>query len=1071
MNKKIYTRFILLLTLISFWAFNLKAAHAVTVPNNGFEKIDDRGSPLQWRLETGEKEQVKIDGQNAHSGENSLLISHDRWGKTTLVSDVLSFNVGHLYRLSGWVKSESAKTRPTDRYPTSVAACLTMESFPFTNHSPSLGGASAWQKIETLFIAARGKDRVRVHLGFNGNAKGKAWFDDISVEKVEDIDAYVPMETVRWFGPAFCYKDRGWFFIHIEGKPYQRGYQYGYLLADEITAYLRKLAVGADTDNPAQGWRQMRFISDAFFLRKYDEEYLTEMKGIADGAAEAGAEYEGRSLDLIDIVTINTAVDIGQVWSALRRTPHALSGKSFLSAEDELLIPMREHKCSGFLANGPASRDGKIVFGQIFMWSGYTGVHWNVICDVVPDKGHRLVYETFPGGIHSGADFYINSAGLMMGETTTSQTPFDMDGTPQSYRIRKAAQYAGSIDEAVKILTFKNNGMYTNDWLMADTKTNEIAIFLLGTKKSKLWRSGTGEFPGGTKGFYWSNNNNKDNEVRKEYIPNADNAPYDLVFTPWSRDIAFNKFFKEYNGKIDAAAGVNLWASSPINMAHACDGKITTTEMAEQMVFLAHFGKVTLREKFPAKDYRLMRDYPGAIPHLSLGYSIISPKFVTEKLKARKQKNKETGKKTKKDALEPDLSGVKDIYTFDPRTLWFNTVYPASEKENWFVSGTAAYWRFMKRLPSDTKKAFSYLSDQLTSRNLQLGYIISREGAIAPLEARRVYDKYNHYRIPRIRGTFLLHQLRLYLGNEMFSRFMNDIHNNFKEKPVTNKQLIAAAEKIAKKSLKPFFMQWLKRKDLPQITPTVEVKPADDTWKVILTVKQAGAPYHFFTTAAIETENEKKLELIEVTGEEQSFTFTLKKEQKPVRIVFNAGNDIPVSRENFYTFRSHYEDFHQTVFVYGTSRQIEVNHTLALRYRDVLADRYMEILAPVKKDSEADESELASHDIFVLGGVADNGLMKRMVEKLGLSAGKNYFRWQGETYGRHDDGLFLVYPNPYNPGKVVYLVIANSPLQLYHMTKNYNSMPCWAVFKGDRVVKKGYHLKRDFQLAPGGGSL
>jgi hypothetical protein len=36
----------------------------------------------------------------------------------------------------------------------------------------------------------------------------------------------------------------------------------------------------------------MRFFADAVFLRKYDEEYLLEMKGIADGAAKAG-EVDG----------------------------------------------------------------------------------------------------------------------------------------------------------------------------------------------------------------------------------------------------------------------------------------------------------------------------------------------------------------------------------------------------------------------------------------------------------------------------------------------------------------------------------------------------------------------------------------------------------------------------------------------------------------------------------------------------------------------------------------------------------------------------------------------------------
>ena len=76
-----------------------------------------------------------------------------------------------------------------------------------------------------------------------------------------------------------------------------------------------------------------------------------------------------------------------------------------------------------------------------------------------------------------------------------------------------------------------------------------------------------------------------------------------------------------------------MWASSPINRAHACDGKITTTEMARELVFLAHYGKVTLREKFPQKGWRILPDLPDAIPHLSLGYSTASPIYITKKLK------------------------------------------------------------------------------------------------------------------------------------------------------------------------------------------------------------------------------------------------------------------------------------------------------------------------------------------------------------------------------------------------------------------------------------------------------
>jgi Phospholipase B/Carbohydrate binding domain len=1040
--------------------------------NNSFEALDGKGLPLHWQLKTHAGE-MKGDMQNAHSGSNSLMISHKNWTQSQLLSNPVTLKVGHLYRLSGWIKTDSAKTQPLKRYPTSVAACLTMESLPFTNHSPAVGGTTGWTKIETLFIATRSNDRVRLHLGYNGDAVGKAWFDDLKLEKEEDITAYIPMETVKWFGPAYRYDDKGWIFVHIEGKPYQRGYQYGYLVAQEIASYIDKLAYKANNDIPADGWSQMRFITDAFMLRKYEEEYLTEMKGIADGAAKAGATFNGKKLDWLDIVTLNSSIDIGQMHSAMRRTPHPLTGKSFLAAEDELNIPIREHKCSGFLANGPATPNGDIVFGQIFMWGGYTGIHWNVICDIIPEKGNRLVYHTYPGGIHSGADFYMNSAGIMMGETTVMQTPYDRTGSPQSNRIRKAAQYANSIDDAVKILKYKNNGQYTNDWLMGDAKTNETAIFLLGTKKTKLWRSSTGEFPGGTKGFFWSNNNNKDNEVRKEYIPNKDNAPYDLIFSPWNRDIAFNEFYKKYNGSFDSNTGVKIWASSPINRAHACDGKITTTEMAREMVFLAHFGKVTLREKLPEDGMRILRNSPNATPHLSLGYSIASPKFITAKLQAlKKQKDRLAKKKnvcggtdccSAGNKAKPDLSNVKEHYTYDPRNLWFNTVYPASEKENWFISASAAYWRIIKNIPKDTSQAAKYFKDQFSFMNAQFLYTVSREGTMVPLKAQRIYDRYNHYRIPRIRGTFLLHQLRLYLGNKTFSKLMNTIHNRFKNKPFSNKQFFSIAKKVSGKSLKSFVMQWLNRDTLPAVSLNANAEKVGNKWQLKLNLKQKGTAYHFITTVTIETGKSKVCKRIEVNKNDQRFTFTLA--DKPRLVNFNTSSDIPIVNKDFYSFVNYFDDFHHTIFVYGTQRQIEANHTLTLKYRKFLADTFTEILPPVKKDSELMINDFKKHDLFVLGGPQDNSVAAHLIEKLGLKVGKNYFKWQGKTYGAQDDGLIAVFPNPYNKERIVYLLIPNSALQLYHMTRNVSRRtPSWAIYKGKEIIQKGYHNVKEYTL-------
>ena len=402
----------------------------IAVANPGFDSGDElRG----WAVEdtrTG-RVHVAVDAKTVHAGTGSLRISASDPGRLRLVSDPLTLEVGKLYRVSGWIRTENLRADPLGRYPTPLPATLGMASFPFTMHSTPVGGTREWTRSDAVFIATQSTDRIVLNFGTNGAAEGTAWFDVIGIEEVEDVTAWVPYETVQWYGPAFRYTDRGWTFVHIEGLPYERGYQYGRLLAHEIAAYLEKLAITANNDNPRAGWDVMRRMTDALMLRLFDEEYLVEMRGIADGAAAGGAAFQGTALDFLDIVTINSAVDLGQLPEALNNTATALSGRSFRKDEEEAAMRERLHKCSSFLANGPASKDGRIVFAQLFMWAGYTGVHWEVIVDVVPEKGHRLVYETFPGGIHSGADFYINSSGIMLGETTVLQTPFNPAASPR----------------------------------------------------------------------------------------------------------------------------------------------------------------------------------------------------------------------------------------------------------------------------------------------------------------------------------------------------------------------------------------------------------------------------------------------------------------------------------------------------------------------------------------------------------------------------------------------------------------------------------------------------------------
>lgn len=1042
-------------TLAALFLFAATAPAAPpSLANGGFEEASAAGATgwsLEGTLPPGAS--VARDASAQNGGAASLKLAAPAPASIAVSSGEVRLEVGHVYRLSAFVRTEKAYADPTGRYPTPVAAAVTMESFPFTNHSPSAGATRGFTKVETLFVATTAKDRVRLHLGLNGTATGTAWFDDVALEEVTDVRELVPMETVRWQGPGFRYDEKGWIYVHVEGEPYARGFQYGTLLADEIAEYARKLGIQENPKDGPGAWAEMRFFADAVFLRKFDEEYLVEMKGIADGAAKAGAKIDGKPVDFLDVVTMNSSIDLDYVKSALRTTPHPLTGRSFLTAEDEAKIPERAHKCSSFVATGEATKDGRPVFGQIFMWAGYTGVHFNVVADVVPSKGHRLVYQTFPGGIHSGTDYYMNSAGILIGETTVAQTPWNIDGTPMSNRIRKAAQYASSIDDVARILRERNNGMYTNDWPIADVKTGEVAILLLGTKESKLWRSSDKPAPFGTPGFLWANNNPRDPVVKREYGVQPDDAPYDPVFGPWDRDVAFRKWYDATKGRIDANETVKLWASSPINRPHACDGKVTTAEMAERLVFMAHYGKVTLREKFPSAGNRRMPDYPGAVPHLTLGYSVFSPVYIAEKLKEAKAKEAPAADAPKEPAL--DVSAVAALLSPDKAKLWKGSVFPKTEGTNGLVSGSAAYWQILKGLPEDGGKAFTSLRDQLSALNARAAYFVQAEGDVAIREATREYGRRSPYQIPRIKGTFALHQLRLLLGNERFFAATDVAFTANAGRDVTAAELVAALSKGAGRDVAPFLAPWIEEKGFPDPKVEAKAEKEGDGWKVTLVVTQAGRPYHLLGSVAIDAGGKRLVRPYEVDGARTELAFAVP--EKPARVVFDAGRDVPVPLGNPYALVSFTDDFTKTKVVYGTSRQIEANHTLALRFQTLVADSYSEELPPVVKDSELTDEELASSDLFLLGGPADNAVVARLAGKLPAALSKGSFSFEGKTYARPDDGVYLCVPNPWNPKRVAWVYAANSALQLHQMTRAWAlSLPQWAVYRSDEVRAQGW---------------
>lgn len=426
------------------------------------------------------------------------------------------------------------------------------------------------------------------------------------------------------YGDGYRYPQAGWAVLHIEGEPYARGYQHGRLMSKEIAAHIRMLGTERSVKAPLDGWRSARQLANALFLRKIDREYLAEMTGIAEGATDAGARCAGRDIDLLDVVVLNTWMEIESLDDALDTMPTGLEGTTFPQPGKAKVARPRAKKpghCSAFIATAPATADGKIVFGHITMAGLTAGPFVNVWIDVAPKKGRRFVMQAFPGGVWSSQDYYLNDAGILLCETTIDQTPFDATGTSIASRARKAIQYGESIDAVVKALSEKNNGLYANEWLIGDLKTNEIAMFELGTKASKLWRSSKNEWFEGTKGFYWGNNNAKDLAVRAEAAPaDPDEKPERNGWEADSRDKAWQKFYAAHAGKIDGAAARAALTSDALAQKTSLDAKYTTAVLAAKLSSHALYGpphgkpwKPTEKQKEDHPEIATLEPHPWTV--------------------------------------------------------------------------------------------------------------------------------------------------------------------------------------------------------------------------------------------------------------------------------------------------------------------------------------------------------------------------------------------------------------------------------------------------------------------------
>ncbi len=714
-----------MLRLLCCLSASLAAYGATPLFQSSFEK-----SNQGWTAESGT---ATPDSTVLHGANKSLRLEAGKPGGDAVVRLApVSLTIGKRYEISGWVRTEDLTVKDLDRSPVAIGAALSMASMPWDVHSASLGGTPPWARLARKLVARRAQDAILLTAGSGGALHGKAWFEGVSLDEASSAGQWPAADAVQAFGPAYRYPSGGWIYLHIEGAPYERGYQHGHLMAREIPEYLERCA--AELGSKEQ-WDQYRTTSNALFLRGFDREILEEMRGIADGASDAGAKWRNRRIDLMDIVVANVTVELGELESAVNTTATGLEGLSFDKpgyAADKKDTPL-DH-CSAFAATGPATRDGKMLIGHVTWWPLTLAEQTNVMLDIKPASGHRVLIQSYPGGIESGTDWYQNDAGVVLTETTIRQTPFNAQGTPVAFRARMAIQYGGNVDEVVKQLGTRNNGLYTNEWLIGDAKNNEIAMYELGTGKTKLWRSSRNEWFGGTPGFYWGNNNAKDLGVRLEDYIDPKGAPEYIPYVPAVRDLAWQNLYQSYKGKIDEQFAFLAFRTAPLVSASTMDAKIATSDMASRMMVWAEIGKPNQREWAPYRGGYAKNDglYPSGYVLLSAGDHAPAAAGPTEKPETKEP---------------PKTASLKN-------RLWKGWVLPASDADTWFVAGSAAYYRILAS--DDIEKSLNV--ERAEYRGMKLG----------PLDAQ------SRVQLERAKGALFLDELRRQMGDDAFLKLMTD---------------------------------------------------------------------------------------------------------------------------------------------------------------------------------------------------------------------------------------------------------------------------------------------------------
>jgi hypothetical protein len=360
--------------------------------------------------------------------------------------------------------------------------------------------------------------------------------------------------------------------LFVSGTPYERGYQHGVLLREEVrdnllTMYKKVLNKFRYEELLEESYeRQRSFIP---------QEYIDEMHGLAHGAR----------IPLKVVHAIHALPEITE-WGGKKKLKKVIK---------DMMEGVYGTSCSNFAASSTATADGKMYTVRILDW----GLHklsklheYPLITISIPEKGIPSANVGWVGFL--GAVSGMNAQGITLGEMGYGDPEGEtMRGQPMPFLLRDILSYTSNLGE-VRTRIQGTPGTNSFVFLMSDGKNYDAELYIRDRMRFEVHKPGEDlkddkhAFPAIANIVYGGHYSDKMNESlsQKRGSLTPDNIMKDVI--PY---IAMPSNFQNV---VYEPRGLQLWVNN---------AKSPSERAAEQPYSFFDLGKA-LREVAPPRSSR-----------------------------------------------------------------------------------------------------------------------------------------------------------------------------------------------------------------------------------------------------------------------------------------------------------------------------------------------------------------------------------------------------------------------------------------------------------------------------------